>query len=93
MERISTAHRTCDLILGVGDGKVGSGGGGEEVGDGKMGSGRGGGSGNYEGERWKCGKMQRKGEGGGLECEHGNVVLDVEDEKLMDRVDIVLPVV
>ena len=45
MERISTAHRTCDLILGVGDGKVGSGGGGEEVGDGKMGSGRGGGSG------------------------------------------------
>jgi len=22
MERISSAHRTCDLILGVGDGKV-----------------------------------------------------------------------
>ena len=55
-------------------------GGGEEVGS-------------YEGERWKCGKMQRKGEGGGLgyehgkwelgirmwvwECEHGNVCMGI----------------
>ena len=63
MERISTAHRTCDLILGVGDGKVGRGRG---SGDGKVGSGRGrrwGGRGGGDGKVGSGGEGRGSGSG------------------------------
>ena len=48
-----------------------------ERGGGEEWEGRGEKVGSYEGERWKCGKMQRKGEGGYIECEHGKWELDI----------------
>jgi len=76
--------------------------GGEWGGEGSRGSG----SGRWEGGEWErgrkwevkdrnVGRCKGKGREGGwnVSMGNGNVVLDVEDEKLMDRVDIVLPVV